>query len=83
MSSRALRKSFMSIDQFGQPISFALDGHTRFPSVCGVILTLITSIIVISYGITKSIAMINYTDSNYMRKTEDEVVDTMEKFGWD
>ena len=27
--------------------------------------------------------MVNYTDSNYMRKIEDEAIDASEKFGWD
>ena len=26
--------------------------------------------------------MIHFTDSNYMRKTEDEAIDSNEKFGW-
>ena len=76
-------KRFMSIDQYGEPIQFALNGHTRFPSICGAILTLLASVIVLSYGINKSIAMINFTDSNYMRKIEEEAVDAKEKFGWD
>ena len=78
-----LMRSFMSIDQYGEPIQFALNGHTRFPSVCGVILTLIASSILLGYGINKTIALVNYTDSNYMRKIEEEAIDPSEKFGWD
>ena len=81
LTSRLLKR-FVSIDQYGEPIQFSLNGYTRFPSVCGAILTLIASIIVLSYGVNKSIALINFTDSNYMSKIEDDAVDKTEKFDW-
>ena len=78
-----LKESVMSIDRYGQGVNLTINGHENYPSVLGVIFTLIAAMIVMSYGINKTVALMHYHETNFMNTVQNEAVDPTDKFGWD
>ena len=58
-----LEKIVKSIDIFGEPISFEIDGRSSSRSYLGALLSLVTTVITFSYAVSRFIKMREFGDT--------------------
>ena len=56
---------FSELDQFGKTIGFEIKGSNSYKSMLGATLTLIITVITLSYGVNKLFIMKDMRDTNF------------------
>ena len=88
MTKKTKNKSFLkkiangqkSIDIFGEKVNFNIDGADSHKSFFGAFVTIIITLIVLSYGLDKFILMTEYRDTIHQETTDTGAIDSEKVF---
>ena len=69
-------RQLMQIDLFGDKPAFHIDGESSYPSISGVVFSLIIYCTMIAYCFKKLTVMLSYEDTNYKTVVEESLNDS-------
>ena len=74
---------FMSLDMFGETLTFTIDSADTYPSLCGTIVSLAIFALVLPYGAHKFTTMWEYGDTSHQDITDENSISAYTLFPYE
>ena len=81
--STKLLNSILSIDKYGEEISFTVKGKGTYPSLLGAFVSIVILAVIIPYGFNKFTIMQSYGDTSHQTKLVRNAVSDLQEFTYE
>ena len=79
-ASKGIRNAIFTLDIFGEPIGFSIDGKSSYKSVQGLVLSVGILATVLTFGVNKFLKCLDYQETLHQQSVSHDYFDASEEY---